>query len=946
VDLGTRCRAGRTAALLVIGAVAAGCHRAPPAPQSVSTLPAVSASPAAPAVPPPRPDGRLPSQVRPLSYALDLVIDPATPVFSGRARIKVAISSPVRAVVLHAKGLDVRRATVKTPQGELTASATLRKAAGSKSEPEELVLALDRPVGPGEAELDLAYSGPFGNKMRGLYRAQDQGAWYAFTQFEPTDARRAFPCFDEPGFKTPFEVAITVPRDLVAFANMKERDRQPQAGGGQVRFEFEPSPPLPTYLVALAVGTFDVVAGAAADAPRAPLDVRIIATKGKGPLAGPALSAALGLLGPLSRYFQRPYPYGKLDLVAVPAFGSGAMENAGLLTFREERLLLDARASLASRLGTASIIAHELAHQWFGDLVTMAWWDDLWLNEAFATWMADKAVDEQRPATRARLQALAGKARVMSEDALSTARRIRNPVGSTSAALEAFDGVTYVKGRAVLAMTEAWLGEATFREGIRRYLERHAWGNATAADLYGALAEASGGLPVARVMDAFTTQTGFPVVDATLECPDAPGGPKPAVRLTQREYRTLDRKAEPSDKLWQIPICLAFPTGTAIARGDARLGRQCALMEAREARVELEGAAGCPAFVYANAGEDGYYRVQLGGARLAPLASALERLPEPERFGVVSNAFAAVRSGELPASSFLALASKLAGERSRLVWSEVIDALVSIDRALIADEARPAFARLVRALAAPTVRRLGWRESGNESDDDHFLRESVLHLAGDLGEDQGVLATADRLARRWLAVSGRASGSAGSSTAAKGEGAVSNDLARVALPLAAKRGDEALWLQMSGVLRNPSTPEARLLALSGLIAFEDGGLVGRTLALVLDGTIKPQDLRYVFPAMALRRASREAALAWIQAHFDEIAPRIPSAMVGRVIASVAGVCDTERVRALGAFFEAHTAEVEGVGKDLRQSVESGLRCSALADAERAATSAWLKSAQR
>jgi aminopeptidase N len=365
-------------------------------------------------------------------------------------------------------------------------------------------------------------------------------------------------------------------------------------------------------------------------------------------------------------------------------------------------------------------------------------------------------------------------------------------------------------------------------------------------------------------------------------------------------------------------------------------------MEAKEARVELKASARCPALLYANAGEDGYYRVQVDSERLFEVAKVLERLPEPERFGVVSNAFAAVRSGELPASTFLDLVSKLEKDRSRLVWSEAIDALWSIDRALVTDQARPAFSRFVRALVAPTVRRLGWREAPNEPDDDHFLRESVLHLAGDLGEDAGVLARADRLARQWLADSARAAGASGRGPVP----AVSNDLARVALPLAAKHGDEALWQQMAGVLRNPTTPEARLLALSGLIAFEDGALVGRTLALVLDGTIKPQDLRYVFPAMALRRASREPALAWLQAHFDEIAPRIPSAMVGRVIASVAGVCEAERVRALEAFFRAHTAEVEGVAKDLRQSVESALRCSALADAQRAATSAWLEPARR
>ncbi|HEX2657607.1 MAG TPA: M1 family aminopeptidase [Polyangia bacterium] len=906
--------------LLVVALLATAAELA------VSSVRAGEATLAAAVVPPARADGRLPPGVTPLSYALDLVLDPAQPRFSGRVRIKVRMESATRAIVLHAKELEVQRAVARTGQSERVATVALRKAAGSKAEREELVLTFDAPVGPGEAELDLTYEGAFGNKMRGLYHVQEKGMWYAFTQFEPTDARRAFPCFDEPGWKTPFTVSLTVPAPSAAFANMKERSRQSVEGGARVRFEFEPSPPLPTYLVALAVGAFDVVSGTTNG-----LDVRVIAVKGKKDLATSALAKAQGFLGPLARYFARPYPYGKLDLVAVPAFSSGAMENAGLLTFREERLLLDARASLASHLSVSGIIAHELAHQWFGDLVTMAWWDDLWLNEAFASWMADKVVDEVRPATRARLQARLGKSRVMADDALATARRIRNPVGSTSAALEAFDGVTYIKGRSVLAMTEAWLGEDVFRDGIRKYIAQHAWGNATASDLYAALTESSGGRPVARMMETFTTQTGVPLVEAELECGQGEDGRpagKPAVRLTQREYRTLDRKASPSDKQWEIPVCLAFP---ASAAPGTRLARQCTMLEAPEAHVELDAADTCPPFVYANAGEDGYYRVRLNPERLTALSLALPRLSEAERFGVVSNAFAAVRSGDLNAPDFLALIAKLPAERSELVWSEIIGGLTAIDHALITDAARPAFARFVRTLGAPLARRLGWRERRGESDDDHFLRERVLRLLGEVGEDGPVLAQAGRYARQWLAGLSRKGGVP----------AVSNDMARVAVPLSAKHGDATLWQQLAAVVKDAPTPEARVVALSGLIAFEDRALLDRTLGLVLDGTIKAQDLRYVFPAVALRRATRDVALAWIQAHFDEVVPKIPSSVINGVTASLGGVCEASRVRALEAFFVAHTAELEGVAKDLRQSVEAALRCAALADAQRNLTSNWL-----
>jgi cytosol alanyl aminopeptidase len=895
---------------LLVLALVAGCNR--------GQAPVVADAGAIAVVPPPRADGRLPPDVRPVRYALDLVVDPAAPRFSGRARIRVKIAAPTRAIVMHARGIDVRRATLRAAQGELTATAALRKAAGSKQEAEELTLAFDQPAFAGDAELDIAYDAPFATNMRGLYHVQEGGAWYAFTQFEPNDARRAFPCFDEPGFKTPFDVTITVPAGSVAFANMAEKSRLSAGvadagpGGGRVRFEFVTSPPLPTYLVALAVGTFDVLVGAAGK-----LDVRVIATRGRAEMGAQAMTAALGELEPLARYFARPYPYGKLDLVAVPSFSSGAMENAGLLTFREERLLLDARASRGAQIGSATLIAHELAHQWFGDLVTMAWWDDLWLNEAFATWMADKVVDEWRPATRARLQALVSKSRVMREDALSTARRIRNPVRSTSEALEAFDGVTYQKGRAVLAMTEAWLGEEMFRDGIRRYLSRHAWGNATAGDLYAALAEASGGRPVAEVMESFTTQTGLPVIDATLYC--SPGR-RPAVRVAQSEYRTLERKGY-SDKSWIVPVCLTYPSG-------AKLGRQCALLDRHVTRVDLEGASGCPAFVYANAGEEGYYRVQLGEQALAPLARALGRLPERERFGVVSNAFAAVRSGDLPAPAFLELLSKLGGEKSRVVWSEIVDALRAIDRALITDAARPAFARFVRELGGPTARRLGWRDTPKESDDDHFMRESVLDTLGELGEDDATLAEAGRLARKWLAAPAAAGG-------------VSSDLARIALPLAAKRGDSDLWQQMFAVFKAPATPEIRLLALAGLTGFEDRALVERTLALLLDGTIKPHDIRYVFPGIGLQRATRDVAQAWLQAHFDQMTAKLPSSGIGRLIRAGAGLCDAERVRTFDAFMTARMTKLEGVDKELRQTVEEAMRCVALAEAQREATSAWL-----
>jgi alanyl aminopeptidase len=893
-------RSSRAIAIAIAVALlaAAACARKAPAPQGG----------AAASIPPPRADGRLPRQVRPTRYALDFVVDPAKERFSGRARIAVAVAEPTAAIVMNARGLTVKAAAVETAGTRLAARPALRLAAGSKQDPEELVLAFDRPIPAGPAEVTIDYDGAFASGLRGLYRVADGGRWYAVTHFEPTDARRAFPCFDEPGWKTAYAVSVSVPEGSIAVANMREARRS--SDGGMVRFEFEESPPLPAYLVAFAVGPIDAREGSAGKVP-----VRLLADAGRAGLGAAALAAGSGELAELERYFGRPYPYPKLDLIAVPAFGAGAMENAGLITFREERLLLGDRPSLAMRVGMNSIIAHEEAHQWFGDLVTMAWWDDIWLNEAFASFMADEIVDAWRPQTGARLQALAGKAQVMGDDSLATARRIRQPVRSSSEAMEAFDSVTYVKGRAVLAMTESWLGRETFRAGLRAYLQRHEWGNATADDLYAELSAASG-RDVGAVMRSFTDQTGVPLIEAKVGCE---GGRVVRIGLQQHEYRTLERPAAGRGGLWQIPVCISMGVAAG-GQKDAQPTKYCTVLAEPQKSLEVErGRFACPKVWYANAGEAGYYRVSMAPAELAAVAPRIAELPESERFGVVSNAWAAVRAGHLPVSAFLDLCARLENETSRLVWIEMLDDLRAIDRTFVTPETRPDFARFVRALCAPTSRRLGWRSAETQSDDERFLREAILTAGGDLGEDAGTLAEASRRARAWLDSPAR----------------VDADLARIALPLAAKKGDAALFDRLVDVVMHAPSPETRVMAVAALGDFEDPALIERTLALVLDGSIKAQDVRYLFPSIGLRPAGRDVVHTWIERHFEDLARIFPSFLMGRIVRAVPALCDATRVRDAEAFLRPRVAKLEGVEKDLRQSAEEGMRCAALANAGRA-----------
>ena len=897
-----------------------GCAASSPAPGGSPSELHGSAAAQRDAVPSPRMDGRLPLGVRPSRYTMDLSIDPSKKTFSGKVRIGVNLERPRRAIVMHGRALTVQSVFLHTASGKLVGNAELRMAARSREEPEELVLTFPSEAPAGEAEIEIAYEAPFNHGLRGLYQVEDEGASYAFTQFEPNDARRAYPCFDEPGFKVPFEVSITVPKGSMAVANTKVARQRENSAGNTVTYDFEKSPPLPTYLVAFGVGPFDVLEG-----PKEPVPIRLISAKGKAGLGKLAIETAAAHLDLLGKYFARPYPYTKLDVVAVPNFASGAMENPGFVTFREELLLIDPEhASTQSRRAMAGVIAHELAHQWFGDLVTMQWWDDLWLNEAFASWMSRKIVDQWKPASQSRLESVGEKSSVMSHDSLSSARKIRNPVNSTSDALEAFDGITYGKGQAVLTMIESWLGEEAFREGMRRYVKKHEWGNATAADLYAALSEASG-RDVGKVMNSFTDQTGVPVVTAACQAGDGEGSAV-TLKLHQEEYRTLDRKgpSDKNDKLWQIPVCVVYDSGEKIER-------ECTLLESAETKIDLGKRAksgGCPAYFYPNADESGYDRIKLDRADIDKLTkTGLGKLSEVERYGLVSNAWAQVWSGDLPASGYFDVLGSFKKESSRLVWREIIDSLYEADRSIVTDAARPAFAKYVRDLLTPAARRLGWTSKKDESDEQKLLRVSVLTALGTLGRDDWAFAQAKRVADAWLADPFQ----------------VDADLAKAALPVTAKQPSDALFDRLLATLKSPRTPEVRVLALSGLAAFDDPKYVERVLDLMIDRTVKAQDLQYLLRPLSARRATRGTTFTWLEKHFEDVAKVVPRFVVGRLVRVTASMCSAGQVRAAEAFFAPRLAQIEGTEKALRQSVEDGLRCSALADKESSPTTRWLNS---
>ncbi|HYS78940.1 MAG TPA: M1 family metallopeptidase, partial [Candidatus Dormibacteraeota bacterium] len=546
---------------------------------------------------------RLGHNVVPSFESIRLVLDPAKPDYTGSVRVDLSVRETTGSFVFHARDIAIDRLKLSGKAGDVTA--------GHAAEGDGVRITTGRPLEPGTYTLDIDFSAEFSAQAAGLYRLQVDGAWYSFTQFEAADARGAFPCWDEPEFKIPFQVTLVVPKDHLAIGNTPAESERVE--GDQKTVAFEKTPPLPTYLLAIATGPLETVA-----MQGMPVPGRVVTIRGSAGLAQEAARATPVLVGALEKYFGIPYPYRKLDVLAVPEFWAGAMENAAAITFRDSILLIDPRAAgVEQKRGLVLVTAHELAHMWFGDLVTMQWWDDLWLNESFASWMGDRIADQEFPDYKAELAQVQSMQAAMATDAHLSTRAMRQPVEGVENLDQLADELTYDKGQAVLMMFERWLGPQTFRKGVVDYLKAHRWGNATAADLWTSLSKAAG-KDVGGPMATFLDQPGVPLVRAEV----LPGG---RVRLSQERFLNYGAKT-PRPVTWQIPVVLKYSNG--------KTTRTLTLLLSSASRtVTLDGSPHV-AWLHPNAGESGYYRWQVAPQVLSALADAAPKsLDARERVG-------------------------------------------------------------------------------------------------------------------------------------------------------------------------------------------------------------------------------------------------------------------------------------------------------------------------
>ena len=622
----------------------------------------------------------------------------------------------------------------------------------------------------------------------------------------------------------------------------KSQPRNSHHEGPAARSGRIPTRPLPTYLVAFAVGDFDIRQG-----PTTPVSIRLIATKGKGAFGQLALDVTAPLVHELGDYFGVAYPYEKLDIVAVPEFEAGAMENPGLITFREEILLVDPKAATTSlKRRQAEVVAHELAHQWFGDLVTMRWWDDLWLNEGFATWMEAKVVDRLRPSFGARTQRVLDTQSVMDTDALSSARAVRQPVHSTSDAMEAFDGITYEKGAAILTMIEQYIGEETFQRAVRNYIRANAWKNASADDLLHAL-DAASGKNITQIASTFLDKPGVPNVAIATECTKS----GVTLRSTVSSWKPLGSDRSPVSAPWTVPMCLHV---------DGSKNAGCSLASPETTARELAGAA-CPAWIYPNEHQAGYYRFSLDPKAAAALVGVHAQFEPAERIGLAANLWASVRSGALSPATYLDLLPRFDTDPDRHVVSAVLDGLYDIDEALIEDSARLAFRAYVSARLLARKRELGWepvKGAKDETDDPALLRHSVIRALGELAEDETTLREADKYLEAWL----------------RDPSTVNGDTAEMAAELGSRRAGLPRLEALRIAAKTAKTPENRILALRAMGGFADPSVLRAALDLTLTDEIRVSEMRYLTGSALSHRASTPIVYDWIKRNWGALRTKL------------------------------------------------------------------------
>jgi aminopeptidase N len=852
---------------------------------------------------------RLPPTAIPEHYDLAFVVDLAGQRFQGTETIRVRIDQPTTRIVLHAAELEFVKATISS--GGTTQNATV----SLDPRTETATLSVDAPLAAGPADIHIRYNGVLNDQLRGFYIGKANGRNYAVTQFESTDARRAFPSFDEPAYKATFALTLTIDRGDIAISNGRVLSDTPGPGPSQHTLTFSTSPRMSSYLVAIAVGDFECLEGAADRTP-----IRVCALAGKARLGNIALEFARETLTYLNDYYTIDYPFGKLDMVAVPDFAAGAMENTAAIFYRETALLADsATASVATRKDIASTIAHEMAHQWFGNLVTMRWWDDLWLNEGFATWMETRPLAASKPGWNIPVDEARANEAALDLDSLRSTRSIHTPVQTPAEIEGLFDAISYQKGAAVLRMVEHYVGAGPFRDGINAYLRAHAYNNATSEDFWKTIA-ATSGKPVDRILPTFINQPGVPLIEVSPLTCTADG--RTRATFSQERF-VLSAGAARTTTAWQVPACIKTNTTTDSSA--------CVVLP--PAPVTLDVAPGCVSWIFVNAGAQGYYRTEYAPEMLRALAPHLgDSLTAPERLALIDDEWALVRGSRHTAADYLTLAAGYGRESSSGVLSEVTGRLHFIHEYLTTNGSRPRFEGFVRMMLRPLFEQLGFSPASSDTDDRRALRAVVIGALGTVGNDGDVVRQARAALDRALA--------AGGSAGTPGAVALDPTLAESIVQIAAEHGDDRLYDALLAAAAGANAPDERERYLFATTAFRDPAIIDRALQRTFSSDVRTQDTVRYLASFFDNPIARPRAWSFVKSNWATLEPRIRvfNARL-RLVSGLASFCDEAARDDIRTFFENN--RVQGITGALNRTIEQINNCIDLTEKQTRPVSDWL-----
>ena len=853
------------------------------------------------------PLAKLPRVAIPEHYRLQFIIDPKAARFSGHAEIDVDFKEPRKAIFIDGRGMHVASATVRLASGKIFPAhfAVVHESGVAR-------LTFDAEVPAGKATLLFDYDAPYNESLAGVYKVVDKGKDYVFTQFENIDARRAFPSFDEPGFKTPFDLIVTAPIGNKVVSNTPLVSATNK--NGMTKSVFETTRPLPTYLIAMAIGPLDIVDNGAVP-PNALRDhavpLRGISAEGMGPRLDYALKQTPKIVTTLEKYFGISYPFQKLDVLAVPDFAAGAMENAGAITFRESLLLLTKDAPLDQKRQSLIVQAHETTHQWFGDLVTPAWWDDIWLNESFAEWMEGKDSEIVLPEQDFGRETLVGGLEVMDLDEMPSARQIRQPVNNPDDIDNAFDGITYDKGAAVLEMFESYLGEEPWRAGIHAYLTKFAGGSATQDDFIGTIAADSKHPEIVPAFHSYVDQPGIPFMQIALSCDHG----QSIAHVSQSLYARIGLVPKP--RQWNVPMCF-----------EAGREKVCKLIDTQTAVVPLGGA--CHETVVPNADGKGYYRFAFDEAGWKQLIDAAPKLSAADQVTLFYNVYAAMRAGHASAADFFDVTAKLAPSAKWDLLDAMFAKLRELRVAVIAPNDIAAYRRFVSDAFRARLAALGLVPKAGDSVQDALARERLVILMVSEARDTATIAALALKAQAYLDSNGKDSGG----------------LTRDVIPEAMRAGllsrGPAFANAVYATLTKSDDQDFRRSLIRAASVSEDKAFLDRILAYALTPQLHVGELIYVQIYFAREPFARAELWNWFKANFPAIKKRLSADYMSGTTSILETACNADAKADLHDFFAPKTKELTGLPRPLAENEEKIDLCVAFKQAKGAEISAALK----